>query len=157
MTGATVEGTWFDRTREYNAQLRGKELEKGESASPEVVWLSPLPCWSHLAPAVYRGRIREMVQEIDEAAAAARAESLIPPLGPEGVRAQNPETRPRKIKKSPAPAFHALRKAVRKALWEAYGHFVAAFREAAERWREGDRNVAFPVGSFPPALPFVEA
>jgi hypothetical protein len=53
-----------------------------------------------------------MVREINESAAAARAESMIPPLGPDGVRAQNPETRPRRIKKSPAPAFHALRKAI---------------------------------------------
>jgi len=30
MTGAAVEGTWFDWTLEYNARLRGKELEKGE-------------------------------------------------------------------------------------------------------------------------------
>jgi len=157
MTGAAVEGTWFDRTREYNARLRGKELEKGESASTEVVRLSPLPCWSHLAQKVYRGRIQKMVREINESAAAARAESLIPPLGPDGVRAQNPETRPRKIKKSPAPFFHALRKKVRKALWEAYGHFVAAYREAAERWRAGDRGATFPPGSFPPPLPFVEA
>ena len=97
------------------------------------------------------------MREINESAAAARAESLIPPLGPAGVRAQNPETRPKKMRKSPAPFCHALRKAVRKALWEAYGHFVAAFREAAERWREGDRNAAFPVGSFPPGLPFVTA
>jgi hypothetical protein len=66
-------------------------------------------------------------------------------------------TRPKKIKKSPAPFFHALRKKVRKALWEAYGVFLAAYREAAERWRAGDRDVAFPTGSFPPPLPFVEA
>ncbi len=157
MTGAAVLGTWFDRTREYNARLRGKELEKGESASTEVVRLSPLPCWSHLAEEEYRSRIREMVREIDEAAAAVQADSLIPPLGPDGVRSQNPETRPRRIKKSPAPLFHALRKTVRQALWEAYGHFVAAFREAAERWRAGDRGAAFPVGSFPPGLPFVTA
>jgi hypothetical protein len=157
MTGASVEGTWFDRTREYNARLRGKELEKGESASTEVVRPSPLPCWSHLAPEVYRGRIQEMVREINESAAAARAESLIVPLGPDGVRAQNPETRPRKIKKSPAPFFHALQKKVRKALWEAYVAFFAAFREAAERLRDGDRSAAFPVGSFPPGLPFVTA
>jgi hypothetical protein len=73
----------------------------------------------------------------------------------EGVRAQNPESRPRKIKKSPAPFCHALRKKVRKALWEAYGLFVAAFREAAEKLRGGDRGVAFPPGSFPPGMPFV--
>jgi hypothetical protein len=45
MTGSAAEGTWFDRTREYNARLRGKELEKGEAASTEVVRLSPLPCY----------------------------------------------------------------------------------------------------------------
>jgi hypothetical protein len=82
---------------------------------------------------------------------------LIAPLGPAGVRAQNPETRPKKIKKSPAPFFHALRKKVRKVLWEAYGLFLAAFREAAEKLRAGDRSVVFPPGSFPPRLPFVEA
>lgn len=37
MTGAVVEETWFDRTREYNAHLRGKNLEEGESASLETV------------------------------------------------------------------------------------------------------------------------
>jgi len=73
-----------------------------------------------------------MVREINESAAASRAESLIATLGADGVRAQNPETRPRKIKKSPTPFCHALRKTVRKALWEAYGMFVAAFREAAD-------------------------
>jgi len=50
-----------------------------------------------------------------------------------------------------------LRKKVRKTLWEAYGLFLAAFREAAEKLRAGDRSAAFPPGSFPPRLPFVEA
>jgi hypothetical protein len=158
LTGAPVEGTWYDRTLEYNAFLRGKELEPGASASRATVHLSPLPCcWEHLAEEEYRARIADLVREINEAAVAARAESQIAPLGPEGVRAQNPETRPRKIKKSPAPFCHALRKAVRKALWEAYGFFVAAYREAAEKLRAGDRSAEFPPGSFPPRLPFVEA
>jgi hypothetical protein len=156
MTGSPVEGTWYDRTLEYNASLRGKPLEKGESASRETVHLSPLPCWKHLAEEDYRARIADLVREINESGATARAESQIPPLGPDGVRAQNPETRPKKIKKSPAPFCHALRKKVRKALWEAYGYFVAAYREAAEKLREGDRTVEFPRGSFPPRLPFVE-
>jgi hypothetical protein len=34
---------------------------------------------------------------------------------------------------------------------------VAAFREAADKLRAGDRNAAFPIGSFPPRLPYVEA
>jgi hypothetical protein len=40
-------------------------------------------------------------------------------------------------------------------LREAYSWFYAAFQEAAERWKSGDRNACFPVGSFPPGLPFV--
>lgn len=47
--------------------------------------------------------------------------------------------------------------AARKALWEAYGWFVAAFREAAEKLKVGDRDAAFPTRSFPPGLPFVTA
>ena len=67
------------------------------------------------------------------------------------------DTRPTWRKKSPAPLYHAATKAVRKAFWEAYATFVAAFREAADRWREGDRSARFPIGSFPPGLPFVKA
>jgi hypothetical protein len=37
LTGAPVVGTWFDRSLEYNAFLRRKELGKGESQSREVV------------------------------------------------------------------------------------------------------------------------
>jgi len=53
--------------------------------------------------------------------------------------------------------FHAASKSARQELYAAYGWFVAAFREAAEKLRAGDRTVSFPAGSFPPALPFVAA
>jgi hypothetical protein len=33
---------------------------------------------------------------------------------------------------------------IRKELWEAYDWFVAAYREAADKLRKGDRNAAFP-------------
>ena len=157
LTGEDVEGTWFDRRREYSARLQGKEPEPREFASPERVVLSQLPCWKHLSPEGYRSRIAELVRSIEETAAADRRESLIEPLGADGVRAQNPETRPMNLKKSPAPFVHAATKAARKAMWEAYAWFVAAFREAADKPRAGDRNAVFPIGSFPPRLPFVEA
>ena len=51
----------------------------------------------------------------------------------------------------PSPAFSYLRRE----LYEMYGWFVAAFREASEKLRAGNRMVSFPAGSFPPALPFV--
>lgn len=43
----------------------------------------------------------------------------------------------------------------RLALYQSYAWFVAAFREAAEKLRRGDRTACFSAGSFPPALPFV--
>ena len=73
---------------------------------------------------------------------------------------QHPNTRPNRTKKSPAPAFHAATKAVRQAFWEIYAAFVAAFRDAAEKLKAGDRLAKFPLGflgSFPPRLPFVSA
>jgi hypothetical protein len=96
-----------------------------------------------------------LVEEIEREAAAERAMSGREPLGREAILRQHPHTRPNRTKKSPAPLFHAASKAVRQELRAAYGHFVAAFREAAERLRAGDRLAAFPQGSFPPGLPFV--
>ena len=64
---------------------------------------------------------------------------------------------PKKVKKSPAPYFHAISKSVRKALYEAYSWFVAEYRDASEKLRAGNHNVSFPLGCFPPALPFVSA
>jgi hypothetical protein len=36
-----------------------------------------------------------------------------------------------------------------------YSWFVAAYRSAAEKLKQGDREASFPIGSFPPGLPFV--
>jgi Transposase and inactivated derivatives len=157
LTGEEVEGTWFDRRLEYSTRLQGREPEPREFANAERVVLSQLSCWKHLTPTAYRLRIAELVLSIEETAAAARRESCIEPLGADGIRAQNPETRPRRLKKSPAPFVHAATKAARKAIWESYAWFVAAFRKAADKLKVGDRNAAFPIGSFPPRLPFVEA
>ena len=60
-----------------------------------------------------------------------------------------------KTKTSPAPLFHTFSRKVRKGLYVAHGWFVAAFREAAEKLKDGDRHARFPTGSFPPQLPFV--
>ncbi|HEV7508979.1 MAG TPA: hypothetical protein VGS07_29150 [Thermoanaerobaculia bacterium] len=46
-------------------------------------------------------------------------------------------TVPPLLARSPAPLVHAATKAVRKAFYDAYAWFVAAFRDAAERLRLG--------------------
>ena len=79
------------------------------------------------------------------------------PLGVEKILEQDPETRPETLDRSPAPFAHAATRKIRKELRDAYGWFVAAYREAADKLRKGDRDAAFPPGSFPPHLPFVPA
>jgi len=55
----------------------------------------------------------------------------------------------------PRPLLRAATKAVRRAFYEMYYWFVAAFRSSAEKLKQGDREAQVPVGSFPPGLPFM--
>ena len=150
-----IEGYWFDRTKEYGASRRGQEFERLRFATRETVTLSPLPCWEHLPAEQQKARVEEVVQEIEAEAAERRKETSIAPLGAGAIQRQDPHSCPIKTEKSPAPFFHAVRQCVQKELHDAYRRFLGAFREAAERLREGDRNALFPEGCFPPALPFV--
>lgn len=150
-----LTGTWFDRTREYAARNRGEAFDRLKYATSETLYLSPLPCWRHLSKDVWRARALSLIQEIEDEAAVQRARTGEQPLGPAAILAQDPLDRPKNPKRSPAPLFHAASARARRELWDAYRWFVAAFRQAAEKLRAGDRNAAFPLGSFPPALPFV--
>jgi hypothetical protein len=62
-----------------------------------------------------------------------------------------------RMKESPAPRLHAFRAVGRQELYRLYSEFGAAFRTAAEKLKSRDRQVAFPIRSFPPHLPFVRA
>jgi hypothetical protein len=130
---------------------------QGQFATTEIVTLSPLPCWEHLSPEQIRARVGAIVQRIEETAAKGREESGSAVLGATAVRAQKPFDQPARPKKSSAPLFHAFTRRVRRELYEAYHLFLAAFRDAADRLRVGDRTARCPLGSFPPALPFAGA
>ena len=155
LEGKPLKGTWFDRSQEYAARNRGEDYGRLQYATEEELILTPLPCWMDLSPEQYQERVADLVEEIEAEARVERERKGLEPLGVEAILKQDPHTRPNQTKKSPVPAFHTASKAVRQAFWEAYSTFVAAFREAAEKLKEGDRTVRFPVGSFPPALPFV--
>ncbi len=155
MNGTPLEGHWFDRTRQHAARNRGEELSREEYVFAESVVLSPIPCWAHLTADRYREQIKSLVEEIDAEAARARQQSGARVLGAEAILAQDPQTRPDSVACSPAPLVHAATKAARRMFHEIYAEFVGAFRAAAEALRQGRRDVSFPAGSFPPALPFV--
>jgi hypothetical protein len=157
LTGDPLEGVWHDRTQEYRYRLRGKEPQPNQFATIETLTLDPLPCFKHLPPEEYRKRMEEIVAEVVEEARVTREAKGVEPLGADAVRRQQPHTRPNRTKKSPAPLFHAASRKTYLNLREAYSRFVGAFRDAAEKLKAGDRTVAFPEGSFPPAAPFVRS
>ena len=155
--GVPLEGFWFDRTKEYAARQRGEEFGRYEHATAEALDLVPLPCWRHLSELDWRRRVAEILAEIEAETAAERQRTGIPALGAEAVQARHSHDRAKRPARSPAPRFHAATGAARRALEEAYAWFVLAYREAAAKLRAGDLTVEFPIGSFPPALPFVAA
>jgi hypothetical protein len=153
--GEVLEGFWFDRTQEYAARRRGEDFDRLQYATREVLTLDPLPCWKGLTEEQRQRRAAALVADIEAEAVTRRKKNGVKPLGLAAILTQDPHHQPKRSKKSPAPAFHAASQAVRRGLREAYALFVAAYREAAEKLRAGNRNAGFPVGSFPPALPFV--
>ena len=126
-------------------------------ATLETLTLSPLPCWRHLQEEQRRKLIAGLIADIELQATLHRQATGSQALGVSAVRGQHPFRRPKRSKKSPAPLFHAASKVVRRELYDMYRWFSAAFRDASEKLRSGDRAVKFPAGSFPPALQFVVA
>jgi hypothetical protein len=155
--GEPLKGTWYNQTKEYVDRQRGKDFPASKYREEEVFELTPLPCWQHLSDEEVRARITALVEEVEQEAATARAEREIPVLGAEAVLRQNPHSCPLKTKRSPAPLFHAATKSARDSLRKAYYAFVGSFREAAEKWKKGNLEARFPMGSFPPRPPFVRA
>jgi len=91
-------------------------------------------------------RACSLIGQIETEAANRKAGTSAEPLGGAAILGQYPHHRPRNLKKSPAPLFHTISQAVRRELYEGYVWFVAAFRQAAEKLKAGDRGVAFPTG-----------
>jgi len=155
VSGEPLVGKWYDRTAHYNASRGRKTADPEDFAEEEEVVLSPLPCWSHLTKEEIQEHVRGIVREIDEVAAARHRAEGTRPAGVRAVLAHHPHERPKRVKRSPRPWFHARTREGRAVLREAYRHFAEAFRDAARCLLQGDPDPAFPEGSFPPGRPFV--
>jgi hypothetical protein len=94
-----------------------------------------------------------MIEEIELDGRQREEETGMPPLGRDAICRQDPHHEPNQKKKAPAPLVHAVAPEVRRALRRAYFSFLAAYRHASQLFRSGLREVEFPEGAFPPALP----
>ena len=154
--GGALQGLWFDRTKEYADRAQGKRSSRLTHATRETIRLEPLPCWCHLSKKRYQREVADLIQHIETEAKVRHARERTKPLGSEVVSNQKTVDQPSSIKRSWAPPFHTATKAVRTELVEAYKWFVSAYRDSADKLRQGDLGACFPDGSFPPPRPFVE-
>jgi hypothetical protein len=151
LSGCALEGTWFDRTAEYEARRRRERVAGARFASSEQVAFSPMPCWATLEDEEYRKRVAAIVDRIVEQGRTQREGR--PVLGRRAILAQNPHDKAIQSERSPAPPVHAATREIRIMLRQAYWRFVDAYREAAHCLRCGDRLARFPPGAFPPPGP----
>ena len=155
-TGGSLRGVWIDRTLQYEAERSGKDCNPTTFRETYRLTFDPLPCWANLDPSAYQTRVESLLRDVEAEAKEACERRGLEPLGLDKILRQSPQALPNRVKKSPAPLVHAASKAVRKILRDGYRVFLGAYRIAAEKLRSGDRSAEFPVGCFPPALPFVE-
>ena len=154
--GEALAGHWYSRSKEYGDRQRGKKnVDPRKHASAQRVSLSPLPCWKHLPEKIWRRHVEELVAEIDAEGAKKRRRTGRCSLGVERIMGRKPTRRPRKVKKSPRPRYHATAAREFQRWREALGMVIKEFYDASGLWRSGDRSVTFPEGTFPPAPPFV--
>jgi len=150
-----LHGIWIDRSKLYEAERRGKTLERDEYVKNYFLKLEPLPCWKHLTTAQRRRKVAEMIAEAEAEAAALRRASGTQVLGMAAVQAQDPLDRPERFKKTRRPLLHAASKVERESYLIVRSVFVETYHEASAELLRGRRDVVFPCWSFPPGLPFV--
>ena len=154
--GESLEGFWWNRTKEWAARRRGLELGIYDFATRYEVGFAQLPAFRHLSPEEYQDRVAELVQKIEDEGAQARGHKTV--AGVEKIVHQNPYKAPtRRTKQGARPRCHVFDRKVRAALEKERAFYEIRFWAAAESLR-GPRGRAaaeeFPYGCYPPALPF---
>ncbi len=162
LDGKTIRGVWTSFTDRYHAQRRvGYVPTPGEFDTVYVLEMSVLPCWRQLSAPAWRARVAELVAEIEAEEAERCLEETGRTLeerviGVDAVLAAEPSDRLPWQKRTRAPSVHAAsNQEYQRWCWE-----LALLREvyqaASERFRAGERDVPFPLGTFRPLGGFVE-
>lgn len=157
VSGDPLKGIWIDRTAFQSARGRGESCSLEDFTERLDLYLEPLPSQRHLGRSERQAVILDLIREIEQETLARHRREGTSPLGVAAVLGANPLSGPLRPKTSPKPLVHAATKKVRRMMIDALFLIVAAYRDAAERLKRGAESVAFPEGTFPPGLPFVES
>ena len=154
--GRPIEGTWISRTAYWAARNRGEDVLPSEFGTDYKIHLESLPCWQHLDEYVWRGYVREMVEQIEKETLREHERNQTAPCGATAVLQKPPHYTPGRQKKGPAPRFHVASRSAWDAMVSALLEFVVAYRAAADRVAQG-LSAVFPEDCFPSRLPYVPA
>ena len=160
--GEPLRGYWIQYEKlsaaRAAAQRRGEDPQTVDPMRFAVhyeVPVEPLPAWADRPFEEYRAYVEDLAEQIEQATRDRRRKDKPFVPGRRRILKADPHHRPERLKRSPAPAFHASTAKALKVLRDAYAWFVEAYRVAAEQLKAGNREVEFPPGCFPPGLPFV--
>jgi hypothetical protein len=111
-----------------------------------------LPTFAKVTPEERAAKLSELVSAKEREHATRRASDGKGVLGRNRVLAANWFDRPVQTDRSPRPLCHASTPEARYSYRDHYRNFVADYRAASKRYRDGDYAVEFPPGSFPPPI-----
>ena len=158
--GKPLKGVWYDRTK-LDALTRKWERKPLDTRGPKPTLqdvaremelkLDRLPQLEGLSEADHRAW---WVDIVAAGVAAYPCETRMPPKGVERIMKQDPEARPRRPKRSPAPLIHTGSKERRKVFHANYRAYVEGFYRAQERLTAAIADACFPEeGCLPAGIP----
>jgi len=133
LEGEPLRGYWINRSKLSAARAAAKR----DGKHPKTV-----------NPMDFATFYEAPVEQIEQATLERRRRDKPPVLGRRRILEADPKHRPERIKRSPAPAFHAATWKALKALYDAYAWFVEAYRHAAEELKKGNLAAVEQLGSF---------
>lgn len=148
--GVPLEGFYLTARQRRAAVRAGKSVGAmyGNSrAHREVLEFAPVP-WIDPAPHAQRAWFRQLEREVIEEAQVRRSAGKRFPH-PSVYRRQNPHQTPKNFERSPAPDCHAANSEERQGFRKTWQQFVAQWREAMARFKQG-LSVCFPPGGWRP-------
>jgi REP-associated tyrosine transposase len=148
---STLEGIWFDRSREDYGRRRGEN--EVEFPTKQIVSLTPPPFLANRSPEERQQYVIQAVKALEEETATRYRKQKSRPLGVKEIRRQKPHHKPEKFESSPSSVFHV---ATLKDFWPMFYarlQKVVAYYLAASRLKHGELNVEFPADCHKPSLP----
>jgi putative transposase len=146
------KGVWLYRQSHCQTVSRPKVYFSNDGTMPEKVQLEICRPESHqnMTRDAYEKMVAEEVERREQDIALEMQKSGMSFMGMDAVLLQSYSDKPRSTeqKRVMNPRFAGIDKEVRKNVIKRYKQFLAYYREALSEWKNGNRDVVFPPGTY---------